>query len=174
MGDSRADNYYSPDEPRSFRATSFFHAKTQAQGLMNQRTRAAGVEALERIQESLPNGFHDALLEGWSFDAGARELTIGLAVDVSDAESGELRASYRSGVLTLIGLVAVQVDKVELAKLPGSRHPVEVGSGPDRVHSSFGSGSPRDAFLGWIYLRETDAFIRFSATTAEWTWRTEP
>jgi hypothetical protein len=134
---------------------------------------ATGVHALEQIQDSLPNGFHDALLEAWSFDTATREMTVGLAVDVCDAESGELRARYRSGLLTLIGVVAIQVDEVKVDGVPGTRLSVEVGSGADRERSSFGSGGPPDAFLGWIYLRDADAFIRFLATTAQWLWRTK-
>ena len=70
------------------------------------------VTPLKELEESLPNGFHDAVLETMSVDFLGNTLVLDMELSTGDpdAPSPEGRDSYRKAVVRIRDLVYVSVE----------------------------------------------------------------
>ncbi len=129
---------------------------------------------LEEIEMSLPNGLHDAHLAKLDIDYVKREARFHIHVDVSDAESKETSGQYRSGNLTLLGLLFCVMEP------PDSRYPYRdnralwiTSSGPVRsedISVKLPEPLPQGAFVHYLFVNDWNAFIYLAAMDANFEW----
>src|SRR5215831_19279412 len=67
---------------------------------------------LEELEDSLPDGFHDARLYGMvaRYDRAELEMELDLSVGDPDAESSEERDAYKRATLKLTGLECLTIE----------------------------------------------------------------
>jgi hypothetical protein len=124
------------------------------------------------IDEKLPNGFHDSTLFGIAFDYAMRTATLDLAVDISDASSGEGNR-YRRCRLVVAGLVFCAVEpQTALDKLKERGalwSDIGVLEG-DRLHQVHPAVLPQGTLAIWVFLHETNSFVYLGAESAGFEW----
>ena len=133
--------------------------------------RSQGRDAVSRIEDVLPNGFHDALLRAWSVDFQTRTFTLDLAVDTSTPDPERTRLIYRHGRLTLTEVMLLKIDNmVTLLDGLSSGVPIDSGELEDQRRIEFmptiGSGS----FFRWVFLGERDCMLYVAGSGAQWEW----
>jgi hypothetical protein len=128
---------------------------------------------LEELENSLPNGFHDAEIERISVDYQQRLMVMELTVFVGDPVAPvELREAYRPAVLTLSGVQFVAIDP------PDARYPFSE-SGPVRIDACDATKNldanlvktlPTNSSTRSFFVAEWNAFIHVSASSAQIEW----
>ena len=127
---------------------------------------------VEDIADSLPNGFHDALLESMHADYVKRTLSFNLQIDTS-AET-EVIPRYRRGELKLTGLIYVSADPPDAGYLSDTNELViDIGDFNN-------TGAPKPAVATdllpagvsacWMFIDAWNSFIQFAALDANLTW----
>jgi hypothetical protein len=129
---------------------------------------------LEELENSLPNGFHDAEIERISVDYQRSLLVIELRFFVGDLVAPiDMREAYRPAVLTLSGVQFLAIDP------PDARYPFSE-SGPLRIDACDATKNldanlvktlPTNSFSRSFFVAEWNAFIHIAASSAaiEWT-----
>lgn len=128
----------------------------------------------DKIEASLPNGFHDAELQKLVIDYMTMEAQVTLDIWIGQMNDPGLRESYRQAILTLSGLVFWINDA------PSSDYAYDVGGGI-RIDSgsivSLEEGQkahlppiPSDAFGNYFYVNDWNSSIFFAAKDASLTW----
>jgi len=125
---------------------------------------------LEEVEESLPNGFHDARITSISLDYAKRECKFNLEILFSDAEKEDAE-SYRTATLSLSRFLYCVIEA------PDSKYPfqvekalwVDAGSEkPNHVSSTQLPGPlPEGAFRYWFFVNNWNSFIHVAALDAE-------
>jgi len=117
---------------------------------------------LTQIEESLPNGFHDALIERVFLDYVERKIVFTMRLWVGDcsSENRDDRETYRNGVLTISQFLLCVVEP------PDPRYP---WAEPKALRVSSGAGNPQDqpflqdlpagTFSHWFFVNEWNSFI---------------
>ena len=132
---------------------------------------------LRQIDDELPNGFHDALLEQvtMSFVSDRAEMELQLLVGDPDAATEEERETYRKARLALNELVYFVIDPPG----PGSEHPnlkplrIDAGEATDENPPASPKplrGVPIDAFAYWFFVVQWNSFIHVAARNASLEW----
>ena len=130
---------------------------------------------LIEIEESLPNGLHDAILEGMDVDYKEGEAVLHLEIWTGDLDSSDKleRERYRRARICLTGLLFISI------QAPGYNYPANGGqelritSGPGIAPGSsfkLDVPLPDDAFLSWIFVTQWNAFIHIAAREAVLEW----
>ena len=67
---------------------------------------------LRDIENSLPSGFHDALVHSWDLSFAGRSASFDLEISVGDPDSSDPaeRDRYRTGTLKLDGIAVCEFD----------------------------------------------------------------
>jgi hypothetical protein len=128
---------------------------------------------VEDIANSLPNGFHDSLLESFHADYVKRTLSICLQIDLSvEAEAGN---RYRRAELELTGLIYVSVEPPDPRYLADTNKLVidmgdfsEVDAPKPAVAMDL---IPEGVSACWTFVDGWNSFIQFAAAEAHLTWR---
>jgi hypothetical protein len=130
---------------------------------------------LEEIEGSLPNGFHDALLQGVKIDYVKREAIFDFSVWVGDITSKDekLREAHRKGRLRLSNLLFCIIEAPD-PKYPFSNLPhLMINAGPARdlkASQQLPHPVPEEAFVHWFFVNEWNSFIHVAATDAAFEW----
>jgi hypothetical protein len=122
---------------------------------------------VDELERTLPNGFHDAVLENIAIDYRQRRAEIAVSVEIGDEKSGEV---YRRGRLVVEGLFFFSIDLPHnlIASLEGE---LIVDSGPgDPSTSPSQRALPTIGFTHWFFVSRWNAFIRFGGREAELVW----
>jgi hypothetical protein len=123
-----------------------------------------------KLEETLPNGFHDTFLHSLSYDLLTRTARFSLEISVGLPESEDPDA-YRTGELLLKGVRYVIIDP------PDGSEPAYQWRGETRIE--LGAASPKvterlgvndGAFAASFYVSDINACIHFEATEAEIVW----
>jgi hypothetical protein len=127
---------------------------------------------LQQIENSLPNGFHDALVRSCHLDFVARTASLELDVCMGDAESADSdeRDSYARATLLLDGLAFCEVQAPDPTYPFQQPAPLRVDlSEPDPAHPVIKS-LPNDIFAGRFFVTSWNSFIYLAArhATLEW------
>jgi hypothetical protein len=133
-------------------------------------------KSLREIEDHLPNGFHDALLEAVAvnFSSNSARMDLRLLVGDPDAPTEEEREAYKEAALYLNDLVYFVVDAPApghgCSKTGGVR--IDGGVASD---NSAGMPKPRkplplDAFAYWFFVDEWNSFIHVAARSATLEW----
>jgi hypothetical protein len=126
---------------------------------------------IDELEETLPNGFHDADLRNVHIDYEARIATLGMTVDFSDHDK-KIATPAREVDLIISGLQFLSID------LPDPRYPYE-----DRASSIGGfwhnekvdalrkqelvAALPEGAFYNITFVDDWNSFIHVAGKHAE-------
>jgi hypothetical protein len=129
---------------------------------------------LEELEDSLPNGLHDAEIERISIDYQQRTITIDLAVFVGDVDAPlEKRGAYREGTLVISGLQFAVIEP------PDARYPftspkasrIDTCDRTKNLDPSLLQSLPKGAFVRSLFVDDWNAFVHVSALDAEIRWK---
>jgi hypothetical protein len=127
---------------------------------------------ISEIENSLPNGFHDADLYEFHVDFVRRVADFTFGIDVSDSEK-QNNIIYRRGRLILSDLFFCSLEP------PRSFSEIKSGEGlscdagvleGDRLSKVHSGEMPKDTFAYWFFLNETNSFIYVAAKKASFEW----
>lgn len=127
---------------------------------------------LEELEDTLPNGLHDAEVRTVAVDYQERKLALDVAVWVGNMDDPpERREAYKNGRIEIGGLLFLVMEP------PDSRYPFQVGDlridGCDnskKLDAALLKSLPPDAFFRSLWVNEWNAFIHIAARTAEIAW----
>ena len=131
---------------------------------------------LEELENSLPNGLHDAAISDIAIDYKAKQAKLKLEVWVGDldSEEDEIREAYRKGELILSGLVYFVIEPPDPTYKYNAEDAITVGAGSakDKIKASvqLPQDLPSDVFAYWFFVHEWNSFIHVAAkdTKLEW------
>jgi hypothetical protein len=135
---------------------------------------------LVEIENSLPNGFHDALLESVTVDYGSRRSLIRLRLCVGDPDAvvKDKREAYKGADLELLDIVYFVIEAPD----PGSEYEAVKSLWIDGGENRSDSGAripvpqallPPGAFAYWFFVRDWNSFIHVAAMDAKLEWHSE-
>lgn len=134
-------------------------------------------KSLRQIEDQLPNGFHDAVLQSISLDllSNTASLRMQLLVGETDATSEEAREAYRTATLTLEGLVYFVIDSPDSLGRPLSAEGVRIDGGDATDRTNPRAPAPRTSlppgtFAHWFFVHEWNSFIHIAARQASLQW----
>jgi len=124
---------------------------------------------LAEIEDTLPNGFHDARIKSIKIDYVNRVATFDMDIWVADEEDPEI---YRAAQLTLSKLLFCVIEA------PDSKYPyheekplwVDAGSVENAEAPSstrLPKPLPEGAFVHWFFVNDWNAFIHVAAMAAQ-------
>jgi hypothetical protein len=130
---------------------------------------------LEELENSLPNGLHDAEMQRVCIDYRQRTITIDMSVFVGDVDAPiEKREAYREGTLVISGLQFAVIEP------PDARYPF-ASPAASRVDScdmtknldpSLVKALPEGSFVGSLFVVDWNAFVHLAGSGAEIHWKT--
>jgi hypothetical protein len=132
-----------------------------------------GVVTLLELEQSLPNGLHDAEIKTIEIDYVQRRLMMDLDVWVGDlAASKELREAYQSGRLQISGLIFL------IMEAPDTRYhfrkstdlTIDGCDARERIEKDLLDSLPPEAFFRSFYVNDWNSFMHMAATNAEIFW----
>lgn len=130
----------------------------------------------QELEDSLPNGLHDAEVHSISVNYVQRVLTIDLAVWVGNMnQSPEVRETYREASIRLSGLYFF------VAEAPDPKYPFAEAEGlridgcdrRERLSEQLVGMLPSDLFLRSVWVNEWNAFMHIAAREASFEWRAD-
>jgi hypothetical protein len=124
---------------------------------------------MESVERLLPNGFHDGVLRRVSVDYALATLTLDVEFWIGDLDDEARRELYRLGRVTVSGLELFMVEPPSKAQTIGA--PVIDGGPGQPATSPIPLPSlPSDSFLYWLFVNESNSFIRFCGREARLEW----
>jgi hypothetical protein len=129
---------------------------------------------LEELEDSLPNGLHDAEIQRICIDYQERTMAIDISVFVGDVDAPlEKREAYRDGTLLISGLRFATIEP------PDARYPFST-PGASRIDScdmtkhlnpSLLEAMPQGVFVRSFFVDNWNAFVHVAGVTAEIQWK---
>jgi hypothetical protein len=134
---------------------------------------------LDDIQASLPNGFHDAILESVRIDYMRRNVEMFLNLWVGDltSEDRSIREQHRQGVLTISDFNYYLIEAPD-PSYPYARDPgLTIDGGPYspgalKSAPKLPTKIPEGMFQYWFFVNEWNSFIHVCARDAGFKWTT--
>jgi len=128
---------------------------------------------LEELENTLPNGLHDAEVHKISVDYQESTRTLDLAVWTGDIEDPPTqREAYRTGRLELSGLVFLVMESPD-PKYPfkdTKRLKIDGCDMRKNLNSDLLASPPDDVFVRSLWINEWNAFIHVAAKKAHTRW----
>ena len=129
------------------------------------------------LEDSLPNGFHDAELKSVTMNYVNRTLCLDMYVFIGELDSPEMREVYRPARITLENVAYFVIESPDESRpwnRPGAIR-IDTGLGTPSQSQNLVPGAPAKTIASWIYLNELNRFILFAAESAilEWTGQEE-
>ena len=118
------------------------------------------------LEQSLPNGFHDAELVKVHIDYEGQQAVLELNLDVNEDKNGPER--YRRGRVTFSGVQFVTIDPPVDAGLEVST--ISAGEGEPATAPGRLPDIPKDCFLCWVFVVQSNSFIRLAARAVTHRW----
>lgn len=135
---------------------------------------------LAEIEDALPNGFHDALLQCVNLDYSTRRAAVALRVCVGDPDGAteEEREAYKSAEIHLLDLVYFVIKPPDPGCDYRARVALWVEAGAADAESAPPPPMPLDllpagAFAYWFFVRDWNSFIHVAAIDASLRWPDE-
>ncbi|MGB9204976.1 MAG: hypothetical protein WCB94_13550 [Terriglobales bacterium] len=129
---------------------------------------------LRELENTLPNGLHDAEVRGIHVDYEQHRLTLDLAVWVGSMDDPpKHREAYKSGQLDISGLIFLVMESPD-AKYPyrvSSQLTIDSVEEEKSVPSELLRSLPADAFCHSFWVSEWNTCMYFAGTNAEMTWK---
>lgn len=130
---------------------------------------------LEELENTLPNGFHDAEIKRIAVDYELRKATLEVAVWVGEMDDPpEQREAYKNGHVVISGLFFLVMEPPD-AKRPfnGSHLRIDGCDMRKNLESELLKTLPADAFFRSFWVNEWNAFIHIAARDAQISWVSE-
>ena len=132
---------------------------------------------LQELEDSLPNGFHDSKLEGFTVDYVSRTavLKMRLLVGTPDGATEEEREDYKPAELHLSDVVYFVIDAPD----PNYKYAESKGLWVNAGRAGEGKGPaprvsyellPKRAFAYWFFVHDWNSFIHVAALGASLQW----
>jgi len=135
-----------------------------------------GTVTLEELENSLPNGLHDAEVRNFAVDYMGRTLTLDLSLWVGDmGDPPELREAYRTGRLEFSGLQFLVVEPPDPKYRFQDSGPLTI-DGCDmskNLDTALLQSLPCDAFVRSLWVNEWNAFMHIAAKKVDILWTSE-
>lgn len=135
-------------------------------------------KTLRQIDDELPNGFHDALLQTINLDLVSKVARLSLQMSVGEPEgiTDEASDGYKPATLTLEDLVYFVIETPDLNKKFLASRGVSIDAGDatnlDNPRAPRPLGAlPDDAFAYWFFVHEWNCFIHVAARRASLEWK---
>jgi len=127
---------------------------------------------LEELENTLPNGLHDAEIERIAVDYALRKLTLEVAVWVGDmGDPPERREAYKNGRIEISGLIFLVMEP------PDPKYPYQTSDlridGCDMSKNLDGEllrSLTAASFFRSLWVNEWNAFIHVAAKSADVVW----
>jgi hypothetical protein len=123
---------------------------------------------LVEIENSLPNGFHDALLKKVSVDYLKREAVLEIGIDTSTPEMEECK--HWTGRLTLTDLLFCAIDPPDTLPQTQTNDGLWISDTGRAEEKQFSSKMkhqmPKGAFVHYFFINEWNAFLYVAAKSA--------
>ena len=130
---------------------------------------------LQELEDSLPNGLHDAEIQQIAIDYQKRTMIVDLSVFVGDVDAPmEKREAYREGTLVISGLQFAVIEP------PDSRYPFAT-PGASRIDAcdmtkkldlGLLQSLPKGSFVRSLFVDDWNAFVHIAALGADIQWKT--
>jgi len=128
---------------------------------------------LEELENTLPNGLHDAEVQSLSVDYAHRSLALELMVWVGSMDDPpEGREAYKTGRLEISGLVFLIMEPPD-AKYPyrvESRLTVDIVDPGTGLDAELLASLPEGAFCHSFFVFQWNTCMHFAGKHAEMTW----
>jgi hypothetical protein len=128
---------------------------------------------LMEIENSLPNGFHDAFLESIHVDYESRRATFKLQLWIGDIDAATKtqREAYEESSLELLDLVYLVVEGPDPRTKYADAKKLWIDAGEAKPGTAPGTPIPveqlpRGTFAYWIFVRDWNSFIHVAARGA--------
>ncbi len=129
---------------------------------------------LEELENSLPNGFHDAEIQRVSIDYQQRAMIIDMDVFVGDVDAPlEEREAYREGTLVISGLQFAAIEPPD-AHCPFSTpraSRIDACDMTKKLDPALLQTLPEDSFVRSFFVNDWNAFVHVAGLGAEIQWR---
>lgn len=126
----------------------------------------------EELENTLPNGLHDARVQGITVDYAERKVTFDLAVWVGRMEDPpERREAYKNGRIEISGLLFLIMEPPD-PKYPFTRTGLTIDGcdmSKNMSHKLLES-LPPDSFFRSLWVNEWNAFMHIAAKSAALLW----
>ena len=127
----------------------------------------------QEVAALLPNGFHDAELLRFEMDYVHRKLQFDLLVWIGDMDDSQRRELYRPARVTFdnVGFLVIEPPDNDYPWVVPGPVTIDAGEGqPSQSSSTLPTATPGNSTT-WMYLKELNRFLLFSAASAllEWT-----
>jgi hypothetical protein len=135
---------------------------------------------LVEIENSLPNGFHDAFLESVDVDYRSRRALIKLRLCIGDPDAAiqSEREAYKGAALELLNLVYLVIEGPDPRSKYAEANRLWIDGGEVKRDSAPAAPVPveqlpSDAFAYWFFVRDWNSFIHVAARDARLQWYSE-
>lgn len=129
---------------------------------------------LTELENSLPNGLHDAQVSRLHFDYKGRLATLDLAICTGDpgAKTAEERGEYKNAQLIISGLqfAVIEPPDPKYSFLKAAALTIDACDSEDRVDGNLLSTLPAGAFARSFFVNEWNAFIHLAGMDASIEW----
>jgi hypothetical protein len=119
------------------------------------------------LEQSLPNGLHDARLFGLSVDYVNQVAILDLNIDISSEKDIEVR---RRGRVVFGGLLFIVVDAPSVENGFVGVSMIDAGSGHPDTDPPRLPHIPENCFLCWVFVFNWNSFVRIAARVASVEW----
>jgi hypothetical protein len=127
---------------------------------------------IDELARTLPNGFHDAGLRGFTMDYVARTLNLALDVWTGDMDDPNRREAYRPADVRLadVAYLAIEPPDERQPWLDGESIRIDAGVGQPPKSQYTVPAQPVGSFQAWVYLGELNTFLHVVAKDASLQW----
>jgi hypothetical protein len=127
---------------------------------------------LEELENTLPNGLHDAEVKRITVDYAQRRVTFELAVWVGSIdESPERREAYKNGLVEVSGLLFLVMEPPD-PKYPFTRSGITIDgcNMSKNINDELLKSLPPGSFFRSLWVSEWNTFIHIAANSARIVW----
>ena len=127
---------------------------------------------LDELQQTLPNGLHDADLLGIDIDYPGQEARLTLRVWLGNLEAIDEseRERYRPAILLFSGLQFLVIDPPDQRPTYTGGLRIEAGSGQPSTAPAALPPLVGQTFLCWLFVDQWNSFIRIAAHDVRINW----
>jgi len=142
-------------------------------------TFAEDLMTFDELDNTLPNGFHDAYLHRIEMDYITRTLQLVVVVWIGDMDDPPRKEAYRQALVTVKDVAYLVIEPPDFESPQNGGYPWEepgeirfdTGEGPVSQSNTILPPAPVGTTANWMYLSDFNRCLFFAAgdATLEWT-----
>lgn len=128
---------------------------------------------LKDIEDSLPNGLHDAKVRRVEIDYEKRTVKFSLLVWTGNLSSDDeaSREAYQEGELTIRDFIYFVIEPPDSSYPYAGASPITIGAGsateePIQTETALPQELPKGAFAYWFFVNEWNSFLHIAGMYA--------